>query len=151
MTKRKEKVKPTVDIAVIRFRNGRVSVLMGQKSASLDLWRFPGGFVDDEDIDLESAAIRELKEETDLLTEQSRLTYVGSHKITDDRFRGEFGIMTTLFVTAQPTGFPVAGDDLFQIRWFELNHHLEEITVPAHKPLIRMLLDRLAEGRWLKA
>lgn len=133
----RHRVFPTVDIIVKDLATNRI--LVGQKPGE-DKWRFPGGFVDPEDQNLEQAAARELKEETGLEINQSLFTYISSQLINDWRYQDKDQIMTTLFgVSCYVDQTAIAGDDLAQLRWVDMadpsNHSFSREMVSSHQPL----------------
>jgi len=86
------RVYPTVDIAVFK----KNEILLGTKKGMKGL-RFPGGFVDPTDINLETAAKREVFEECGGI-ETGTYEYVCSEIVDDWRYRNrDEKIMTTLF------------------------------------------------------
>ncbi|WP_207534435.1 NUDIX domain-containing protein [Desertivirga arenae] len=111
------KVYPTVDIAL--FRNDKNELLLGKKAIH-NRWRLVGGFADPEDANYESAAKRELMEECGQL-EVTSMTYEGSAKINDWRYRSEVDkIITLLFSTDYVSGEVIASDDIAELQWFKL-------------------------------
>jgi 8-oxo-dGTP diphosphatase len=75
-------------------------------------WAIPGGFVDWEET-LETAAIREAKEETDLDVELVRQMHTYSDPTRDPRFH----TISTVFI-ARASGTPKGGDDATTARIF---------------------------------
>lgn len=107
-----------VDIAVVSF--DRDEILLGRKKRDGGKLRFIGGFVDPSDESLERAARRELFEEAPGV-EISDLSYLGSRRINDFRYRGsDDGIMSALFISAFIFGSARAGDDLDALVWIPL-------------------------------
>lgn len=133
-----KRVFPTVDIAVIR--DGQV--LLGQKINDTQ-WRFPGGFVDQEDDCLELAAVRECMEETGI-TSEGPLEYVCSHRGKDWRYKhpDDGVIMTTLYALKHFIGSPHASDDLNSVRWFPIARETMSMLVETHKPLFEKLVEK---------
>lgn len=130
-------VYPTVDVAIIRSHKGNYQVLLGRKDKE-EGWCFPGGFVDPTDNSYMEAAKRELHEEvTGIAT--TNLTYIASTKINDPRMKDGDIIITTFFLTSFIDGTPKAGDDLDEVRWFNLEDNLQEILVEKHKVLLNLL------------
>lgn len=108
----------TVDIAVFKYTQEGWSVLLGWKKNMPNLWRFPGGFVDMRDKNLEAAARRELNEETSISVE-GPLHLVGTYRVKDWRDQPPDGIMTAFFVGEYTFGSAAsAGDDLDTLAWF---------------------------------
>lgn len=108
---------PTVDIVVANY-NGQI--LLARKPAE-DKFRFVGGFVDRTDDSYETAARRELFEETKL--SGLKPIYVASQQIKDWRYEKEdSGIMTTLFLFYEwdQIGKPEASDDIAEVKYFDL-------------------------------
>ncbi|MBP6827051.1 MAG: NUDIX domain-containing protein [Saprospiraceae bacterium] len=137
-------VYPTVDIAV--FRKDKRELLLARKPNETK-YRLPGGFTDPEDESYEEAAMRELSEECgDLSVDE--LTYLGSHRIDDWRYRGSWdSIMTHLYACELTEGEPEPSDDIEELRWFDVNKLNEEQFVQEHRPLLEMLLEYLEEER----
>ena len=148
---------PTVDIAVIQetlvqedmLDKGIVArqIALGRKRTDLPgKWRFPGGFVDpSKDKTLEQAAKRELAEEFGInLSVNPEFEYVGSHLVDDWRYRNEVDqIVTTLFITKRLWGPLTPGDDIDEVKWFDLNNFNLETLVEGHRPLIQMVIAYL--------
>lgn len=135
-------VYPTVDIAV--FRNDNKEVLLARKENETK-YRFPGGFADPTDDSFEMAAIRELMEECGEV-EVEELTYLGSCKIDDWRYRGSMDSIMTHFYTCVITdGEPEPNDDISELRWFDVQKINAETFVPEHRPLFEMLVEYLAD------
>ncbi|GGH74895.1 bifunctional NMN adenylyltransferase/nudix hydrolase [Filimonas zeae] len=137
-------VYPTVDIAL--FNNNRTRLLLGRKKEETT-WRLPGGFADTTDNSYEEAARRELTEECgELVT--SVLSYLGSCRVDDWRYRSENDkIMTLLFTGNLLEGEPAANDDLAELAWFEVTElpamvQQQQIN-PVHHPLIHIILNHL--------
>ncbi|HOY04444.1 MAG TPA: NUDIX domain-containing protein [Saprospiraceae bacterium] len=135
-------VYPTVDIAV--FRRDYTEVLLARKSNETR-YRFPGGFTDPADPSYEDAVLRELGEECGELT-IDELTYLGSSKIDDWRYRDAFdSIMTHMYACALVDGKPSPNDDIAEVQWFELERLTEDLFVAEHRPLFEIMMDYLEE------
>lgn len=111
------RVQPTVDVIVY---NGK-HLLLGRKPKS-DKYCFVGGFIDMTDPTAQVAGVRELQEETGLITTPDKLQYVGSYKINDWRDTPSTSVMTTCFKVdlkdCQNPEQAKAADDLEQVEWF---------------------------------
>lgn len=122
----------TVDIAVIDFDRKRL--LLGGRAPEKGLLRFIGGFVDVSDKSLELAAKREVFEETNGI-EIDDLSYLGSFRIDDWRYRdSQDGIMTTFFTARFIFGAPRPTDDIDVIEWVPWDGFVDRL-VDEHKPL----------------
>lgn len=109
----------TVDI-IIRYRGG--IVLVNRKNEPLG-WSIPGGFVDYGET-VESAAVREAKEETNLDIAIDRQFHVYSNPQRDPR--GTHSI--TLVIIADSKGELKAGDDAKEVRVFSLDKPLPKLA-----------------------
>ncbi len=141
------RVDATVDICVYCKKTNRV--LLGRKESDpKGFWRLVGGFADPKDASFQEAAMRELGEEvTGINWNSNHLSHVGSFKVYDPRYKGsDDAIITTLFIYTVPTTMDVveaeAGDDLDEIRWFELYEFVPAL-LPQHRPLGVALYQRL--------
>lgn len=128
---------PTVDAALID--DERTHILLGRKKEE-DKYRFIGGFVAPGDT-WEDTVKREVKEETNV--DINDLTYVGSFFIDCWRFKSEVDKITTSFFLGTIEGKPKPGDDICELRFFEIStfrDNLEDILVPEHVVLGKALV-----------
>lgn len=132
----------TVDIAPLRGS----TVLLGRKARDGGKWRFIGGFVQPGDHSLEHAAWRELSEEAGLSLRDFR--YLGSMQIDDFRYPkgGKDAVMTAFFSVDAVDGEAVAGDDIEEVRWFELTE-LTNVIAKEHYLLATGLLLSVGIGK----
>jgi len=140
----------TVDVAI--FRDGYTKILLGRKETEKK-FRLIGGFSDVKDRSFEDSAYREMQEETGLyhLDPSNSMTYLGSYNIDDWRYRGEQdGIRTVLFA-CEPMGGPTPGDDIHEVKWFEVEKFWVKTNdiggfnlsnvVPQHHEILARSLD----------
>lgn len=132
----------TTDILVInRLKN---EVLLGRKPTE-DKFRLIGGFVSPEDLSLEDAASRELREEAGINLEVGTPKYQFSYRVDDKRYRdSQDKILTAVFICDYLFGFAQAGDDISEIKWIdtdELSVLYRDLIVDTHQPLIKKLIE----------
>lgn len=132
----------TVDIAVITSTKLQSPLVLLGRKKNESFFRFPGGFVDPKDDSRETAARRELYEETKLSIE-SQPTFLGDFKINDWRYKNtQDSIMTSFYKVDYSFGIPVAADDLSEVKWFSIQE-AEECIGEAHKILLTRLKKTL--------
>jgi bifunctional NMN adenylyltransferase/nudix hydrolase len=139
---------PTVDVAVTRETgDGGLEILLAKKPEEKN-YRLIGGFVNPHDNSLESAARREVLEESHI--EISAPEYVGSYLVDDWRYRNEVDkIMTTLFLARYTFGAIQPDDDIEELRWFNLNREFAcNDVVASHKPLLAAVLAVIEKSRF---
>jgi len=123
----------TVDIAIT---DGKM-VLFGKKPNE-NKYRFPGGFVDQNET-LEEAVRRECQEEADIALEGD-INYICSVPIQDWRYKNSGDTVLTAFFQSELTfGGAKAGDDLESIKFFNLKDIQEKDLVDSHQILLRKL------------
>lgn len=126
-----------VDIAV--YDSEKKQILLARKPGEKK-YRFVGGFSDPQDSSFESDAVRELKEETGLTVTIDDLSYVGTAKIDDWRYRDSVDCIKTIFYVANyKGGIPQADDDIEEVKWFGLTDLTEDVVVQEHKILVNLL------------
>jgi bifunctional NMN adenylyltransferase/nudix hydrolase len=134
----------TVDVAIVSEDSNKM--LLARKAGET-LLRFVGGFSDPSSDSLEEDARREVMEETGV--EVDEITYVGSCKINDWRYRGEKDVIKTAFFMAKYTfGAAKANDDIVHADWYNVVDILDyddifDKIVPEHRPLAKMLKSKL--------
>lgn len=138
-----KRIYATVDIAIVKEDK---YVLLGRKPHE-KLWRFPGGFVGFGDTNFVETAKREVFEETGLVCEE--LDFISSHRINDWRNTKDTRIITSFFYTPHVSGAPKAGDDLGEVKWFEIDKCKSEI-MDIHKILYESLVKFLERRVVLK-
>lgn len=102
---------PAADVLVIRGDK----VLLIERRNPPHGWAIPGGFIEYGE-DAESAARRELNEETGLEASSLELLGVYSNPSRDPRFH-----TITVVYLGEAAGEPRAADDALSARWFALN------------------------------
>lgn len=126
----------TVDIVLYNEKNN--AILLGRKSRS-GRWCLPGGFVDPSDVSLECAALRELSEEVRNIATEDAISYLGSYRVQDHRYRNEEDkILTALFLVKYKDGEASAGDDLEEVMWCSFAEAQEKIS-DTHAPLLALV------------
>jgi 8-oxo-dGTP diphosphatase len=110
------------------------SVLLGRRASGsfqAGKWCLPGGFIEfDENFIM--AAIREVKEETNLDIEVKSILNVSSNFLALD--------LHTLVVTLVANvlkGVPKPGDDIEELRWFQISGKLPEMAFQADTYIIK--------------
>ncbi len=108
------------------WRDDRILLARRDRSPNADTWAMPGGVVELGET-LQQAAIREVKEETDLVLDQvvfNRFAEIIHH---DQSNKVKRHFVLAMFAAISSTGKAVAGDDAAAVRWFTLD---ELGTVP---------------------
>ncbi|KKR48218.1 MAG: NUDIX hydrolase [Candidatus Magasanikbacteria bacterium GW2011_GWC2_40_17] len=129
----------TVDVAIRHSLERKV--LVGRKTGEAN-WRFPGGFVDPGDSNLEMSAKREIREEVGDI-EIGNLKYLSSIRVDDYRYKkSAHKIMTALFSAIYVFGLIRAGDDLAEVKWQNFDTLLG-CLVEEHKVLGEIFLQSI--------
>lgn len=143
---------PTVDVAI--WDSGARKILLGRKHRDEGKWRFVGGFVDPrKDKSQRDAAYREVREETGGNLTVEQFDYIGSTHIEDWRYRQEQDcILTTFFLGTVMYGHAEAGDDLDEVKWFDIKDIQEGKVdvVKEHMGLMELMLKYMVENDMLK-
>jgi len=131
---------PTVDVAVLDEQRSRI--LLGRKKDEKK-YRLIGGFVEPGHT-LEQTVRKEVMEEAGI--EVNGIQYVSSFVIDDWRYRGEVdNITTSLFTALYTFGKPTPGDDIYEVRWFDISNSLLDDVVDGHKMLLAAVLHIAAQ------
>ena len=111
---------PTVDVVVYRQHTSvnRLEVLLIERANPPQGWALPGGFVDEWEM-VETAAIREVQEETGLDVNLNGLLYVYSNPSRDSR-QHNLSVVFTAEVLMDTLITPTAGDDAQQAQFFNV-------------------------------
>jgi len=132
----------TVDAVIFRKQNGQEEVLLIQRGNPPfeNQWALPGGFVD-MDEDLETAAMRELEEETGLKNIPLQQFYAFGAPGRDPRHRTISIAYRGVLDKPQPLQ---AGDDAKKAKWFLLDH-LPEVAFD-HSEIIEKARNNLQKS-----
>lgn len=147
MTEARDPIAVTADVVLLTVRHGRLSVLLVERAypPHQGAWALPGGFVEiDEDLD--TAALRELAEETGLAIGANWLEQLRSYGRPgrDPRQR----IVTVAYLAfTNVTQEPVAADDARAARFFAIDDlHLPELGLDDGMPLAFDHSEIIADG-----
>lgn len=110
----------TTDNVIFYVKENNIEVLLIKRGNHPDInkWAFPGGFIE-MDENLEVAALRELKEETNL----EGIEFEQLHTFGDvDRDKRDRIITVVYFAVIEEKKKAVAGDDAGDAKWFSLDY-----------------------------
>lgn len=131
----------TTDVCILR--NNNTECLLGKKPGE-DLYRWIGGYLDISDPSLELCAKREAIEECGKI-ELDNFIYQGSFRIRDFRYKNSTdSIMTTFFTCQYIYGHPKAGDDIEELKWFNIKELKEENIMEEHRQLLIALKENMS-------
>jgi len=139
----------TVDIALFTIRDGVLSVLLVERARDpyAGHWALPGGFIDPDE-DAETAAWRELAEETGVEQFSGHLEQLKTYSAPDrDPRMRTLSVAHVAFAPDLPE--PAAGDDAADARWWAVEDVLgaEETDRPAlafdHEEILTDALERV--------
>lgn len=118
MTKYISKIFLTVDMVVFNENRNEILLIKRKNNPFKDCWALPGGFVDENE-DLEEAAKRELKEETNVTV--SEVIQIGAFGKPGRDPRGHMvSVAFSTQLTSQQDIKPL--DDAKEVKWFFINN-----------------------------
>ncbi len=127
---------PLSAVAVVAGQNGKVLFVKRNVEPAKGMWALPGGFIEQGET-VETAALRELREETGIKAEKAEIIKV----VTENTLF--FRTLIIIGVRASGiTGKPRAGDDAGDVRWFDMDK-TPKITFPAHRLFIKKVKSEL--------
>src|SRR5271157_2897504 len=141
---------PCVDIAPLHQSDGKLELLLGRKPGEKK-FRFIGGHAEAGSGCYEKDATRELYEEAH--ANCGELTYVGSTNIDDWRYAGvaEKKIRTILYRGFTMSLSATPGDDIEEVRWFDVKKLKLSDVVEEHASLLMTLVFDLKQKGLLHA
>jgi ADP-ribose pyrophosphatase YjhB (NUDIX family) len=130
----------TVDVAVFSQQNNQLKLLLIQRANDphKGKWALPGGFIDIDE-DLETAAKRELEEETGISVNDIEQLYTYGDPKRDPRERVITVVYTTLISSNEVQ--LQAASDAAAADWFDIND-LPELAFD-HSEIIRRACERI--------
>jgi ADP-ribose pyrophosphatase YjhB (NUDIX family) len=131
---------PVPASGVILVENGGVLLVKRRFKPRVGMWTLPAGFVEAGE-DAASCAVREMKEETNLDVDLTRLFNVYS-AFDDPRT----AVVLILYVGRRTGGELRCGDDASEARFFELNALPPEIAFLAHRMALSDIHKQYAAG-----
>lgn len=112
----------TVDLALLTILDGRLSILLIERGGHpyKGAWALPGGFVN-RDEDLDTAARRELVEETNVTVDVAHVEQLRTYGTPDRDPRMRVVSVAYLCFMPMTETRPVAGDDAATVRWWAID------------------------------
>ncbi len=143
------KVAITVDLAILTVRDDRLQILVVERA--IEPYRgqlaLPGGFIASTDEDLDTAAARELAEETGLASDRLHLEQLSTYGAPDRDPRER--VVTVCYLALMPDlPIPTAGGDVRTARWVPVDTVLGTAVPVAfdHRTIIAAAVER-ARGK----
>ena len=131
----------TVDLIVIR--DNEILLIKRKNGPFKDMWALPGGFLDYGEETLEETAVRELEEETSIITRTKDLELFGVYSAPDRDPRGH--VISHVYIVKNYTGIPKAKDDAKDVRFFPLKN-LPELAFDHNRILRDYQTQRQLKG-----
>lgn len=110
---------PVSVVSTIVHANGKVLLILRAKQPFKDKWSLPGGRQEFGE-KLKEAALRELNEETALLTQDAKFVRVYEEMALNDDGTAQFHVNITIFRVDAFEGVAQAGDDAADVMWASL-------------------------------
>ncbi len=127
----------SVAVDVVIQREEEVLLIKRKNAPFLGQWALPGGFIE-KDEEVLTAALRELREETNATLTEDTLEFIGYFDAPDRDPRGR--IITFAFGTQVNGTIPVTpGDDAWDARWFSI-HDLPDMAFD-HRTILAQWLE----------
>jgi len=138
---RKQAISVTVDTVVFKKESEATLVLLIRRKNPpfQNKWALPGGFVEDHE-NLETAAKRELKEETGIELSSCEQLYTFGNVGRDPRGRT---ISVAYVGFSNKSDHPKAADDAKEAKWFEIEN-LPDLAFD-HQEIISLAISRFLQ------
>lgn len=135
---RRQSISVTVDVVVFKKENATTFILLIRRKNPpfQHQWALPGGFVENDE-DLQTAAKRELKEETGINLSSCEQLYTFGKPGRDPRGRT---ISIAYVGFAKPSDQPKAADDAKEAKWFAIDR-LPKLAFD-HQDIISLAISR---------
>ena len=129
-------INPVPIVAVVVNRDSKILIVKRGIEPQKGKWVLPGGFVD-YDESPEQAAIRELKEETNLDAEDVKLITLVS---AQSKMYGP--ILMLGYEALNVKGNPIAGDDAIDVKFRKIEN-LDEIAFRTHREILQKYFQQI--------
>lgn len=134
-----------VDLAVLTVRSGQLQILLVRRGVEpfLGALALPGGFLASPDEDIDAAAVRELAEETGLVSDRLHLEQLRTYGAPDRDPRRR--VVTVCYLALVPDlPLPVAGGDAQAATWVPVDRALRRRRSLAfdHATIIKDAVER---------
>ena len=116
MTQREYPERPLVGVGGLVVRDGRVLLVKRAREPLKDKWSLPGGLVELGET-LESAVVREIREETGLEVNVEELVDVVDRILRDENGRAQYHYVLADYLCTAPAGEPRAASDVAATAW----------------------------------
>jgi len=136
---------PALAVSVALERDGRYLLVLRANPPAQHMYAFPGGRVDPDEA-LETAALRELEEETGLKATNPRPFMTFDLSKDDAREAGKSNFLLTVFVADDPGGTARALDDAKAVGWYT-PEEIRDLPVPQSMTTCMDILAQQLEAR----
>ena len=132
----------TVDIIV--ERNNQILLIERKNKPFRNCWALPGGYLNYGEETLEEAAVRELEEETSLITQVYDIELFGVYSDPKRDPRGH--VISHVYEVASVTGNLKANDDALEARFFPKDDLPENLAFDHNKILEDYRIQKQLKG-----
>ncbi len=133
-------LKPNTGASILVLENDKILLIKRGKEPYKGHWSLPGGSQEIGET-LEEAALRELKEETNLTANKLSFAKIHDRITLDDNGKVKFHYVLATFITSDFTGTPVALDDADDIGWYTIPEMADLLTTPETPDFILEILQ----------